>query len=283
MSTSDGAVGTATKVVDNGPGGRRWDLVVMGDGYRRGELTKFHDDVERFWAEVLKPTPPFDQLWPAINVHRVDVTSAQSGADMPCNGEGPFRTFFDASYCDPIWGPGASEWLLTVNEPLVKQVAGGAVPEWNVAMVLVNAEAYGGSGAPLVAVASTGSVKLIGLHELGHSAFGLADEYDSPVPIPTSGEPAQPNVTRNTDRATNKWRDLVKATTPMPTSCNDGCANCRPPTHAPPPDVVGTYEGALYERCGLYRPVPDCYMRANQVFCPVCARAIHRVLQAYLP
>jgi hypothetical protein len=24
-------------------------------------------------------------------------------------------------------------------------------------------------------------------------------------------------------------------------------------------------------------------MRANQVFCPVCARAIHRVLQAYLP
>jgi IgA Peptidase M64 len=128
MSTSDGAVGTATKVVDNGPGGRRWDLVVMGDGYRRGELSKFHDDVEWFWAEVLKPTPPFDQLWPAINVHRVDVTSAQSGADMPCNGEGPFRTFFDASYCDPIWGPGASEWLLTVNEPLAKQVAGRSRP-----------------------------------------------------------------------------------------------------------------------------------------------------------
>jgi len=34
MSTSDGMVGTATKVVDNGPGDSRWDLVVMGDGYR---------------------------------------------------------------------------------------------------------------------------------------------------------------------------------------------------------------------------------------------------------
>lgn len=89
MSTSDGTVGTATKVVDNGPGDRRWDLVVMGDGYRRGELSKFRDDVEQFWAEVLQPTPPFDQLWPAINVHRVDVTSAQSGADMPWRGAVP--------------------------------------------------------------------------------------------------------------------------------------------------------------------------------------------------
>jgi IgA Peptidase M64 len=281
MSASDGSVGAATKVVDNGPGGRRWDLVVMGDGYRRSELSKFHDDVERFWAEVLQPTPPFDQLWPAINVHRVDVTSAQSGADMPCTGKGPFRTFFDASYCDPIWGPGTSEWLLTVNDSLAKQVAGEAVPEWNVVMVLVNAEAYGGSGAPSVAVASTGSVDLIGLHELGHSAFGLADEYDSPGPIPAPGEPAEPNVTRNTNRATNKWRGLVKATTPMPTSCN--CAGCRPPTHPPPPDVVGTYEGAQYQRCGLYRSFPDCYMRRNQEFCPVCARAIRRALQAYLP
>jgi hypothetical protein len=69
----------------------------------------------------------------------------------------------------------------------------------------------------------------------------------------------------------------------MPTACNHGCANCRPPTHPSPPDVVGTYEGALYERCGLYRPFPDCYMRGNQVYCPVCARAIRRVLQAYLP
>jgi hypothetical protein len=281
MSTSDGTVGTATKVVDNGPGDRRWDLVVMGDGYRRSELPKFHDDVEQFWAEVLQPTPPFDQLWPAINVHRVDVTSAQSGADMPCHGEGPFRTFFDASYCNPVWGPGTSEWLLTVNEPLAKQVAGRAVQEWNVVMVLVNAEAYGGSGAPSVAVASTGSVELIGLHELGHSAFGLADEYDTPGPITAPGEPAEPNVTRNTNRATNKWRGLVKATTPMPTSCN--CADCRPPTHSPSPDVVGTYEGALYKRCDLYRPFPDCYMRGNQEFCPVCARAIRRRLRANLP
>jgi len=89
MSTSDGMVGTATKVVDNGPGDSRWDLVVMGDGYRRSELPKFHDDVEQFWAEVLQPTPPFDQLWPAIKVHRVDVTSAQSGADMPWRGAVP--------------------------------------------------------------------------------------------------------------------------------------------------------------------------------------------------
>jgi hypothetical protein len=281
MSASDGTVGATVKVVDNGPEESRWDLVILGDGYRAAELPQFHEDVERFCAKVLKPTPPFDELWPAINVHRIDVSSTDSGADDPevCGGTGArLRTFFDASFCAPPWH---IDRLLTVNEPLAKQVADAGVPLRNAILVLVNTSKRGGSGPPDVATSSNAYADDIGLHELGHSAFGLADEYEGGE---TGGlEPREPNVTRDTNRATNKWRALVKATTPMPTSCNDGCPQCRPPAQPPPPDAVGTYEGARYQRCGAYRPFPDCYMRFIHVFCPVCAGVIRRTLEPLLP
>lgn len=279
MSAADGTVGATVKVVDHGPEELRWDLVVLGDGYRAGELPLFHQDVERFCAEVLKSTPPFDQLWPAINVHRVDVTSTDSGADNPCNPNGPVtaRTFFDASFCAPPWN---IDRLLTVDDVLAKRVA-DAVPLRSAILVLVNASDRGGSGNPGVAVSSNSYVADIALHELGHSGFGLADEYDG---VEAGGaEPVEPNVTRNTKRATNKWKALIKATTPMPTSCNEDCSDCRPPAHEPPPDVVGTYEGARYQRCGTYRPFPDCYMRFIHTFCPVCARVIRQTLEPHLP
>jgi hypothetical protein len=279
MSAADGTVGATVKVVDHGPERLRWDLVLLGDGYRAAELRRFHQDVERFCAEVLRPTPPFDELWPAINVHRIDVTSTQSGADDPCAGVGPVRTFFDAIFCDPVWG--SSDRLLTVNEPLAKQVA-DAVRFRNAILVLVNAgDKRGGSGAPEVAVSSSAYAHDIALHELAHSAFGLADEYEeSQVGGP---EPRQLNVTRDPKRATNKWRDLVAASTPMPTACNDDCPACRPPEDPPPPDAVGAYEGAYYRHCGFYRPFPDCYMRFSHAFCPVCARVIRQTLEPLLP
>jgi hypothetical protein len=281
LSDADGTVGATVKVVDNGHESICWDLVVLGDGYRRTELSRFHDDVERFCDEVLKATAPFDELWRAINVHRVDVTSTDSGADNPCMGARPVRTFFDAIYCDPAWG--GVEHLLTVNEALAMEVATASLQEWSA--VLVNAEDYGGSGAPLVAVSAQGSLEQTAIHELGHSAFGLADEYDSSVPGSLAGgeEPDQPNVTRDTNRSTNKWRDLIEPPTPMPTSCNRGCPRCRRPLPTPPPDRVGAYEGALHQRCGLYRPFPNCYMRTSQEFCPVCTRVIRLVLESNLP
>ena len=228
-------------------------------------------------------------------MHRVDVTSTDSGADDPrtCADDEPgspggtgatARTFFDATFCDPRW---RTRRLLTVNDALAKRVARRKVRLFNQVLVLVNTSElvptsqYGGSGGQ-VAVSSNMSAAQVALHELGHSAFGLADEYEADGPAEGPAEPRQPNVTRNTDRATNKWRHLVEATTPMPTSCNDGCPHCRPPAAPAPPDVVGAYEGAQYQHCDFYRPFPDCYMRGNFVFCPVCARVIRKTLEQFL-
>jgi hypothetical protein len=46
---------------------------------------------------------------------------------------------------------------------------------------------------------------------------------------------------------------------------------------------VGAFEGALYSARGLYRPSADCIMftRDEVGFCPVCRRAIERVIDLY--
>lgn len=46
---------------------------------------------------------------------------------------------------------------------------------------------------------------------------------------------------------------------------------------------VGAFEGAMYEAQGLYRPSVDCIMftRDEVGFCPVCSRAINRVIDLY--
>ena len=46
---------------------------------------------------------------------------------------------------------------------------------------------------------------------------------------------------------------------------------------------VGAFEGAAYEAKGLYRSSADCIMftRDSVGFCPVCRRAIGRVIDEY--
>ncbi len=46
---------------------------------------------------------------------------------------------------------------------------------------------------------------------------------------------------------------------------------------------VGAFEGAGYETKGLYRPATDCIMfsRDKVGFCPVCRRAIERMIDQY--
>ena len=46
---------------------------------------------------------------------------------------------------------------------------------------------------------------------------------------------------------------------------------------------LGVYEGAGYRVKGIYRPVQECRMRMNECeeFCPVCSRAIIRMIGYY--
>lgn len=288
MTASDGHVSGTTKVVDHGGNNVRWNLVIIGDGYRATELAQYHTDVQNFLTRF-RTTPPFDELFCGINVHRIDVVSTDSGADDPgCAGGTAITasTYFDATFCTPFAGTPLDR-LLTVDTTLAMSVATSQVPLRHQVLCIVNSSKYGGSGGRIATCSTHAKSTEIAIHEIGHSAFGLADEYGGNGAGTPAGEPPEPNVTRNTNRTTNKWRALVLASTPMPSACDSSCTSstCVSPATPPAPGAVGTYEGAVYSDCNTYRPLPDCYMRdlTGKPFCPVCSGVIRRTLQPYLP
>jgi hypothetical protein len=297
MGAGDGAVLGTTKIVDNGSPADRWNLVLVGDGYRADQMAQYESDAQQF-VDTLFSTPPFNRspadcgprLSSAVNVYRVDVTSTDSGADDPvaCGGTGAApATYFDARFCNS-----GIRRLLIVTNATVFTVVNAQVPQWHMIMALVNSPIYGGSGGSIAVFSMAPEAQEIGLHEMGHTAFGLADEYeyyagcgvDTDRDNYTGPEPSEPNVTKSANRNTIKWKDLILPTTAMPTTANPNCALCDTQPSPVPAGTVGAFEGARYYHCGLYRPEYTCKMRAlDHPFCAVCERRIVQTLEPYLP
>jgi hypothetical protein len=296
MSTSDGYVVGMHKIVDHGPNAQRFNIVIEGDGYQASELAKFETDVLAF-VNLMKATAPYTDLWCGINVFRIDVVSTDSGADdpatcgdgLPGTGATP-RTYFDSTFC----GDGGSRRLLTCNDTTATNVAAAQVPEQHITMVMVNSAEYGGSSDGITAKLSTNpSSAEIALHEMGHLAFGFADEYDCRTCVAgeighdhfSGSDPLEPNVTTNTDKNTIKWKaQLTSAADALPTTQNADCTKQDTQANPKADDYVGAYEGADYFHCGCYRPSYNCRMRAlGNPFCAVCQAVIRATLQPFLP
>jgi hypothetical protein len=130
-------------------------------------------------------------------------------------------------------------------------------------------------------------------------------------------EPWEPNVTALREPGRLKWGELFSEGTPLPTPWNKdeyerlsrGIQERRRELRAQgAPEErleelfreerelftrmlgaeefagrVGAFEGAMYQAQGLYRPSTDCIMftRDEVGFCPVCRRAIERVIDLY--
>ncbi len=292
MSTSDGSVIGATKIVDNGPDTARYTLVLVAEGYQNSELAQFHQDCQDL-VDHMFTTPPLDELdlRCAFNVYRIDVASTDSGADDPttCGGGGVSRaTYFDATFC----GDGVIERLLTVDSGSVINVVDAHVTHHDRIVVIVNSTTYGGSGGAVAVTSKGGNWLGVAMHEMGHAVFGLADEYDywqgcgtgeAGHDHYTGPEFAQANISATSDRATIKWASLVAAATPMPTTTNANCSDCD--TQGVPAGVtaetIGAWEGAGYNHCGAWRPTFRCMMRDLSAFCGVCRARIRTVLAPY--
>lgn len=61
MSTSDGYVLGDHKIVDHGPNSQRYNIVILGDGYRSTEMAKYATDVQAF-IDLLRATAPYTDL-----------------------------------------------------------------------------------------------------------------------------------------------------------------------------------------------------------------------------
>jgi hypothetical protein len=248
LSLSHGAYAVPfEKVLSGGDPQNRVDIAIVGDGYTAADMAKYKSDVQAFIQKVFQQEP-YREYKAYFNVWRLDVASAESGADHPERTPPVARnTYFGATYnCAGI------QRLICVDTGAVMNALSStlAPSQYDIKLVIVNDPEYGGSGGS-VAVASTNvsAVELI-LHEVGHSFGLLADEYDySPPTCNNASEPPEANATRQTQRASIKWTKWIAAATTVPTtSMTSG--------------VPGLYQGAKYCTAGLYRPTYDSKMRS---------------------
>jgi hypothetical protein len=279
VTTADGSVLGATRIAGTAPRNRAFTIALLADGFTAAQQAAFNTACDAFVA-ALRATPPYDELFPAINVWRVNVSSTDSGADDPVSGGGTgatARTYFDSTF-----GGNGIRRLLVCNNTTVLTTAAAQVPEFSIAIVVVNSTIYGGSGGSVGTYSLAGGATEIAIHEAGHTAYGLADEYPYYAGGNETGhdhapavEPSQPNITVNTNRATLKWGWLVAPTTPLPTMSNPECSTPDSRPSPVPAGTVGLFEGAGYFHCGIYRPEYDCKMRELGVpFCHVCRQVI---------
>lgn len=290
---ADGGVveGTFTLLL-SGDTAEKIDLVFLGDGFTSAQQNAFNARVDEAVAAFMN-AHPLQALRSAFNIHRVNVSSPESGTDKfaTCGGEDTGdsdvsrRTAMDSGYCN---GGNASVYrcMGSSDHSLAQGFAANA-PDDDIVIVLVNDGGHGGCAfGGITFFTLTSSFADIVVHELGHAVFGLADEYryDGDDIYP-HGEPGAPNVTIGTNRVSLKWRDLVLPSTAIPTQ--NQAPNCGAGAGLPDrnvdADLVGTFESASYSRCGIFRPQHACRMReSDQQFCSVCRRAVIRRLAGKL-
>ncbi|WP_370415817.1 M64 family metallopeptidase [Streptomyces fradiae] len=238
---------TVVPVQTTGPADRRFNLVVMGDGYTADEMPAFRADLERHLS-MLWSIEPFASYRSYINVWAVEVPSEESGVDCDPSLDAPAR---DTALDMGFWGgcnPGSVQRLLTVDSAKAAGFADlvpGTRPANRQIVALAHSSTYGGAGGSY-ATASGGNAlsALITPHEIGHSLGGLQDEYDYyargvPGGAYADGEPASVHhslLTEDQMRAERAkwWRWLGEE------SESGG--------------VVGRYEGGMYSTRGIWRP-----------------------------
>ena len=213
MTTADGSVLGTTQIFGGAPRNRAFNVVLLAEGFTAAQQNDFNTACTSF-VTAFRATPPFDELAPAINVFRVNVTSTDSGADDPGRAAARARPRAPTSTRASAATTSAGCWSAT--PPRRCRWPRRRCPNSRPSLVVVNSTIYGGSGGAVGTYSLADGATEIAIHEMGHTAFGLADEYpyyaggnETGHDHHPAGEPAEPNVTTNTDRNTLKWRWAV--------------------------------------------------------------------------
>ena len=233
-------------------------IAFLAEGYRTDEMDIFLKDAAEA-TEALFAHEPFKAMRNRFNIIAVKAPSADTGTSEPSKGvwkntalHSHFDTFYSNRYLTTLRLKAVHDWL-------------AGLPYEHI-IILVNTHQYGGGGilnSYNLSMTHHPSFKPVVVHEFGHSFAGLADEYAydfEEIPMyPPDIEPWEQNITTKV-KFSDKWQDMMEK---VPS--------------------VGLIEGAGYSLKGIFRASHDCRMRTNDTpeFCPVCQRAIQRVIDFY--
>ena len=229
------------QLLNNGNAAKKVDIVILAEGYTAAEAEKFYTDAQRM-TDYMFTIPPFDKLKKDFNVYAI-------------------------------------ERYLTTNSMKAIADAASAVP-YDQVYILVNTSIYGGGAFYNhlnLASADNELAEKVYIHEFGHGFVGLADEYYYDWD-PTFQETYDPKIEPWEENITtlvnfeSKWQDMVKKSIPIPT-----------PRISKYQNTLGAFEGGGYTSKGVYSPMQDCRMKSNDPkgFCPVCERAIRKIVDFY--
>jgi len=247
------------------------DIVLLPEGYTEMEMGRFISDCQHF-ADELFSFLPYSAYKDKFNIRAVLAPSPESGTDIPADSVWR-RTLMNSNF----YTFDSERYLMTSDNKHVRDLAANA--PYDQIYILTNSPKYGG-GAIFnhysMSVNSNAMSAKIFIHEFGHGFAGLADEYyDSSTSYndfyPLDVEPWEPNLTTLVDFG-KKWKDLMDKKTPVPT-----------PDDPKYYDKPGVFEGGGYVNKGVYRPEHDCLMNSfkGDKFCPVCERAIRKMIDFY--
>ncbi len=254
--------------------GEKIDVAIVAEGYTTEEMALFREDAEKTIAALFSHEP-FGAMREYFNFVAVESPSATSGVSIPREGvwcQSAVDSHFDTFYAD--------RYLTTSAIFRMADLLAG-IPYEHI-IVLANTDTYGGGGiynSYTLTTAHHPYFAPVVVHEFGHSFAGLADEYfyDTPDiasnPLTATNEPWQQNITNLVDFE-SKWADMMPEGATIPS---------KPTKSAEKNYTVGAYEGANYMTTGAFRPAVVCRMRNNTAtqFCPVCQRAIQRMIEFY--
>jgi len=303
-------------IMENGPAATKLDIVLLGDGYTEAEMPKFRKDAKRL-IDALFSVEPYISRKHEFNVRAVETPSPVSGVNRPHPGvfkrtplsvqyssfdSERYALAYDNRYIRDVASAVPYEFMvIMMNE---RTYGGGGIYKLYTTQAADNA-----------------FYRYLIIHEMGHHLAGLADEYyTSSVSYEMADkvtvEPWEMNATALLDKETLKWKDLVDKDTPLPTPWDKEKFDShgreiqqertRLRREKAEEEVlealfrrqqeeeeamiakmkytgkVGAFEGASYMAKGLYRPSVNCIMYTRTTdFCPVCKRALNRVIDQY--
>ncbi|MFG1944281.1 M64 family metallopeptidase [Nonomuraea sp. NPDC048826] len=246
---------TVTPVQVTGPPEKRFNLIVMGDGYTAAEQDEFRQDADRH-LNVLWSIEPFKSYRDYLNVYRIDIVSGESGVSCDPDLTSPRRS---TPLSMGFWGrcnPASVQRLITMDNAAATRYANlvtGTASANRQILALANSGTYGGAGGSYATASGSNAMSaLISPHELGHSLGGLQDEYDYyqrgvPGGPYTGPEPDSAHHTLLTeqemrDQRRKWWRWLGE------------------PSESGGP--IGRYQGGLYAGTGVWRPSAHSIMKS---------------------
>jgi len=251
----------AEMINDAGPGAKRINTIIVGDGFRDSDQAALTTQGKAVW-DTMRSYASYGNYAAFLNVKLIHAVSSDYGArggDHPPSSPTIFDGYFGCGGIDrlPCLGNETALWQV------IRESAPEYDPSHDLLIVLLNDTKYGG-GTGTYVIFSVGAGPSIAVHESGHAFAALDDEYSSSGGGACGADCPGPNTTTIADPTQIKWRLWIEPGTPVPT-----------PEGSVPPQTIGLFEGAHYMPTGAYRPRQNCVMRqGDTTFCAPCGEAL---------